>query len=166
MGLFNKIFKKDQLEYVVYAPVNGDVIELENVPDPTFSQGILGPGCGIEPLEGVIYAPFDGVITNVAETKHAIGITSHSGIELLIHVGVDTVDMKGEGFEVHVSENQKVICGDKILTFDRKSIQEKGHPDVVVVLLTNGDDFGALSFADEKSTEKGNILFVVDEKLN
>lgn len=86
-------------------------------------------------------APFSGVISSVADSGHAVGITSPDGMEVLIHVGVDTVDMKGKGFQTFVQEGDTVAAGQKLITFDRKAIAEAGHPDVVVVLLTNADAY-------------------------
>ncbi len=123
----------------VLQPTKGKVIAREEIPDDTFAAGILGDGVGIEPEEGIVVAPFDGEITSVADSKHAIGIES-GGMEVLIHVGVDTVGMNGDGFTPAVKEGDQVKAGQKLLTFDRDKIKAAGHPDTVVVLLTNSDD--------------------------
>ncbi len=125
----------------VYAPVSGTAIPSEEIPDETFAAGVLGRGVGIQPVEGVITAPFDGEISAVAETKHAVGLSSPDGMEVLIHVGVDTVAMNGDGFAALVQEGQKVRAGETLLTFDRDKIAAAGHPDVVVMLVTNSDDY-------------------------
>ncbi|MEY8388330.1 glucose PTS transporter subunit IIA [Oscillospiraceae bacterium 38-13] len=125
----------------VYAPVSGTVIPSEEIPDETFAAGVLGRGVGIQPVEGVITAPFDGEISTVAETRHAVGLSSPDGMEVLIHVGVDTVAMNGDGFAALVQEGQKVRAGETLLTFDRAKIAAAGHPDVVVMLVTNSDDY-------------------------
>ena len=124
---------------VVLQPVKGKVIAREDIPDETFAGGILGEGVGIEPEEGIVVAPFDGEVNSVAESKHAIGLESN-GMEVLIHVGIDTVAMHGDGFVPAVAEGDKVKAGQKLLTFDRAKIQTAGHPETVVVLLTNSDD--------------------------
>ncbi len=129
----------------VYAPVSGTVIPSEEVPDATFAVGILGRGVGIQPSEGIVVCPFDGEISSVTDTRHAAGISSPDGMELLIHVGVDTVAMQGDGFECFVQEGQKVKAGEKLIAFDRAKIAAAGHPDVVVVLVTNSDDYTDLS---------------------
>lgn len=126
----------------VLQPTKGKVIPQEEIPDETFAGGILGAGVGIEPEEGVVVAPYDGEVSSVAESKHAIGITGAGDMELLIHVGVDTVAMNGEGFTPLVAEGDQVKAGQVILRFDRDKIKAAGHPDTVVVLLTNSDDFG------------------------
>lgn len=129
----------------VYAPVSGTVIPSEEIPDETFAAGVLGRGVGIRPSQGVISAPFDGEITTVAETKHAVGLSSPDGMEVLIHVGVDTVAMNGDGFAALVREGQQVKAGETLLTFDRDKIAAAGHPDVVVLLVTNSDDYQDLT---------------------
>ena len=129
----------------VYAPVSGTVICSEQIPDPTFAAGVLGRGIGINPTEGVVVAPFDGEISFVTDTRHAVGVVSADGMELLIHVGVDTVAMAGEGFACFVQMGQKVKAGDRLLTFDREKIKQAGHPDCVAVLLSNSANYPDLS---------------------
>ena len=129
----------------VYAPVSGSVFPSEEIPDATFSAGVLGRGVGINPTEGVVVAPFDGEISFVTDTKHAVGVTSADGMELLIHVGVDTVAMAGEGFECFVQNGQKVKTGEMLITFDQEAIKQAGHPDCVAVLLSNSAIYPDLS---------------------
>ena len=133
MGFFDKLFggkSKDEntakftnQSKTVLTPLQGKVLAQADIPDETFAQGILGPGCGIEPTGDTVYAPFDGTVTQIATTLHAVGITSNDGIELLIHVGMDTVDMKGQGFTVLVKENQKVTAGTPLLKVDLDAIR-------------------------------------------
>ena len=124
----------------IHAPVEGKVKSYTEIPDETFASGVLGEGVGIEPTDEYVYAPFDGTISTVAESKHAIGITGAGDMELLIHVGVDTVAMNGDGFTPYVKEGEDVKAGQKLLHFDRQKIEAAGHPDMVVVLLTNSED--------------------------
>ena len=145
MGFFDKIFgskaaatKFSGQKMTVLAPIDSTVIPLEQIPDETFATAILGPGCGIEPTGDTVYAPFDGTITQVASTLHAIGITSDDGIELLIHVGMDTVDMKGQGFTVLVKENQKVTAGTPLLKVDLDAVRAAGHPTATAIIVTDG----------------------------
>ena len=126
---------------VVKAPSNGEVIARDDIEDETFASGVLGDGVGIRPSAGYVVAPFDGEITSVADSKHAIGLSTPSGMELLIHVGVDTVAMNGDGFDPQVAEGDQVKAGQLILNFDIDKIKAAGHPDTVVVLLTNADDY-------------------------
>ena len=129
----------------VYAPVAGTVIPSQEIPDETFAAGVLGQGVGIHPTNGLVVAPFDGEISSVTDTQHAVGITSPDGMELLIHVGVDTVAMNGDGFQCFVQEGQQVKAGDKLIAFDRDKIAAAHHPDIVVVLVTNSDDYENLT---------------------
>ena len=128
----------------IYSPLSGTAITLAEIGDGIFSEGVLGLGCGIKPDEEIVYAPFDGTIIQVADTKHAIGISSADGIELLIHVGLDTVAMKGNGFHVYVSCGDHVTCGQKLLKFSKKEIAAAGYPDTTAVLVTNSSDFAAV----------------------
>ena len=124
----------------------GKIIPYTDIPDPTFAAGTLGQGVGIVPDDEFVYAPIDGEISSVAESKHAIGISGENGMEVLIHVGVDTVEMKGDGFEDFVKEGDKVKKGQKLMKFDRQKIKKAGHPDTVVLLLTNSDDYDGVKF--------------------
>ncbi len=126
----------------------GKVIPYTDIPDPTFAAGTLGQGVGIQPEDEYVYAPIDGEISSVAESKHAIGISGENDMEVLIHVGVDTVEMKGDGFEDFVKEGDKVKKGQKIMKFDREKIKKAGHSDTVVLLLTNSDDYTDVKFGE------------------
>jgi len=119
----------------IYAPLAGNVIALEQIPDDTFASGVLGNGVGIEPATGEVFAPFDGTIATVSDTKHAIGLIGPEEMEMLIHVGVDTVKMQGEGFEVFVSEGDTVKAGQRLMTFSIDKIKESGYSTTTAVLL-------------------------------
>ena len=123
----------------VLQPVEGTVIPREEIPDETFAEGILGDGVGIEPADELVVAPFDGTISSVAESQHAVGIEAN-GMEMLIHVGVDTVNMHGDGFTCLVKEGDEVKAGQPLIRFDREKIKAAGYSDTVAVLLTNSDD--------------------------
>ena len=166
MGLFDK-FKKaaraaepakpepvltEEAHDVLCAPCSGRVVALTEVPDPVFASEALGKGCAIWPEEGVVYAPVSGKITVTmghaigvaAPDDPAVGVKSESGIEVLIHVGVDTVEMNGAGFTTLVSTEANVRAGEPILRFDRAAIADAGHPDVVVMAVSNTDDFASV----------------------
>ena len=130
------------------APVSGKIIPLEEIPDQVFSRGVLGMGVGIQPTGSRVVAPADGNITALMEDSgHACGLALDNGVELLVHVGMDTVDMAGKGFQVHVKEGQRVKRGDLLITFDPQAIQEAGHPTTTafVVTETAGKNFRYLS---------------------
>ena len=123
----------------VLQPVKGTVIARESIPDDTFASGVLGDGVGIIPEDDLVVSPFDGTISSVAESRHAVGIESN-GMEMLIHVGVDTVNMQGDGFTCLVKEGDEVKAGQPLIRFDREKIKAAGYSDTVAVLLTNSDD--------------------------
>lgn len=125
----------------ILAPVNGKIIAAKDIPDAAFAGEMMGPSVGIEPEEGIVYAPFDGEVLMVFPTFHAIGIKAEGGMEILIHVGVDTVTMNGEGFEVLLDAGDKFKKGDKLMTFDSNKIKAAGHADTVIVALTNAPEF-------------------------
>ena len=125
----------------IKSPISGKVIELEKVDDPVFSSGAMGKGIAIEPMDNKVYAPFNGTIEFIAETKHAIGLLSEDGVEVLIHVGMDTVKMQGRGFNVKTSVNSKIKAGDLLLEFDRNAIEKEGYSLITPVVITNADNY-------------------------
>lgn len=153
----------ENVEKVIYAPIQGNVIPRENIPDETFASGVLGDGVGIEPETGEVVAPFDGEISSVTETHHAIGITGPGGMELLIHVGVDTVKMNGDGFSVLVSEGDKVKAGHKLMTFDISKIKAAGYSTTSAILLTNSDDYQSCNIVKTGMTKQKEKIITVDE---
>ena len=125
----------------VTAPLSGRVIPMEEIPDQVFSQGILGEGVGIEPTGNVVVAPADATVCSVIEdSRHAVGLTLDNGAELLIHVGIDTVSMNGDGFQLHVKAGDRVRLGDKLITFDPEKIKAAGHPTTTAFLVTDPGD--------------------------
>ena len=140
MSIFNILKNKSKTTNSnnFYAVTQGNAMPINQVPDELFSEGVLGDGLGIESDDGIIYAPSDCEVIQIADTKHAIGLKSN-GIELLIHVGIDTVALNGDGFNVFVKENQKLKRGDKILKADLDKIKNSGYKTVVIVVVTNVD---------------------------
>ncbi len=145
----------------LYAPIQGTIVPRNEIPDDTFAAGVLGDGVGIDPEEGVVVAPFDGEISSVTDTKHAIGITGPADMEVLIHVGVDAVNMKGDGFELLVEEGQKVKAGQKLMTFDIAKIKAAGYSPVAAVLLTNSDDYPEFKVVKTGKTKRLEEVFTV-----
>lgn len=153
MGLFDKIFgskkpaKPEALSIAtekgaVYAPATGRVEPMESLPDPVFASGAMGPCLGVWPDDGNVFAPVSGTVT--AAMPHAFGFLGDDGVEVLIHVGVDTVEMKGDGFTVHVKKDDHVAAGTPLLTFDKAKVAKAGHPDVVMTIITNADDLASV----------------------
>lgn len=139
--LFQKNQKKAAEKGKLYAPVDGDYIPLEKIPDETFASGMMGKGCGIIPVSGKVVSPVDGKIIMVADTKHAVGICGEDGEEILIHIGIDTVMMKGEAFDVKVTVGEKVKMGQTIMLFDLNKVREKAESEITAFLIMNPDEF-------------------------
>ncbi|MFD1403467.1 PTS transporter subunit IIABC [Robinsoniella peoriensis] len=127
--------------YTVYAPMTGKSIPLEEVNDGVFSERMLGDGAAIEPADGRVTAPFDGVVSMVFDTKHAIGLTSDNGIELLIHVGIDTVQLNGKYYDIHVKDGDRVKTGDLLAVVDLDGIKSEHYRTVTPVIVSNTDDY-------------------------
>lgn len=140
----NGIEDKKKTSEKIYAPVKGEVITQDQIKDQTFASGMLGKGVGVKPEEEVIYAPCDGMISSITDTLHAIGMVSDQGVQLLIHIGIDTVKMNGEGFKVLVKDGQSVKKGDKLLTFDKQKIKAANFDDTVVILVINSDEYAGI----------------------
>ena len=148
-------FKKKKTD-AFFAPVDGTFVPLNEVADPVFSQKMMGEGFGIQPAATEIYAPIKGTITTIFQTKHAIGLTSPSGSEVLIHIGLDTVELAGEPFEVHVQEGQAVDEQTLLVTADFDRIRKAGKSEVVLTLVTNGgESFDSLS---KNQVQHGELL--------
>ena len=149
MNIFKNFLNKKQEETVIekkesgyiYAPMEGEVIPLQEIPDEVFSEGMMGKGCGMKPAEGKVYAPFDGEVVLVANTKHAIALRSCDGIELLIHVGMDTVKMDGKGFNPHVKVGDMVKCGQLMMTFSISDIEAAGYITTTAIIVTNSEEY-------------------------
>ncbi len=135
----------------VLAPVKGKIHPLSEAADEAFASGALGQGAMIEPQRGEVVAPFDGVVSALFPTKHALGLTSDEGIELLIHVGINTVELGGKHFKALVSQGEKVHKGQKLLEFDPEAISQEGFPTQTMVIVTNSSDFQAVEVAENPS---------------
>lgn len=126
---------------IVTAPVTGTMMPLSTAKDQAFAQGVLGKGVVIHPTVGEVVAPFDGTVMTMFPTKHAIGLVSDNGLELLIHIGLDTVQLDGKYFESHVEQGAKVKRGDKLVTFDIQAIEAAGYSVETPVIITNSADY-------------------------
>ncbi|HCV0517008.1 TPA: PTS transporter subunit IIABC [Staphylococcus aureus] len=144
-----------ELSHIVHAPLTGEVTPLSEVPDQVFSEKMMGDGIAIKPSQGEVRAPFNGKIQMIFPTKHAIGLVSDSGLELLIHIGLDTVKLNGEGFTLHVEEGQEVKQGDLLINFDLDYIRNHAKSDITPIIVTQGN----ITNLDFKQGEHGNISF-------
>ncbi len=133
--MLSKLFKKRKLQ--IYAPVNGEIVSLEQVPDPVFSQKMMGEGIAIMPEKGNIHAPVEGTVVLVSDTKHAVGLRSDDGTEILIHIGLETVALKGEGFTVLVAAGDKVSMGQALIEVDWDYIREHAKSIITPIVITN-----------------------------
>lgn len=131
----------DHVGTPVSSPVKGEVVALDTVRDEVFSSGAMGKGVAIMPSEGVVYAPFDGEVITIFQSKHAIGLRSDSGVEVLVHVGLDTVQLEGQHFEAHVENGQRVKAGDVLVTFDLEAITKAGYDTITPVIVTNTGNY-------------------------
>ena len=154
--------KKRELSLVV--PLNGKVVPLKEVPDPVFSQEMMGKGCAIIPSDGNIYSPVNGVVRMIAPTKHAIGLESENGLEILIHFGLETVALKGEGFEVLVSEGQEVKQGDLLIQANYMFMKENNINMITPVVITRSLDDIDLNFNYGELRAKDNLLSNILDK--
>lgn len=144
MKLFQNLFGKEDGMKVV-SPVSGKLVSIREVSDPTFSEEILGKGVAIIPSEGKFCAPADGTVTTVFPTGHAAAITTEDGIELLIHVGLDTVKLDGKHFTIVAEEGQKVKAGDVLIEADLSQIREEGYDIITPVIICNSDEFSEIT---------------------
>ncbi len=145
----------------VYAPLRGKALSLKEVEDGVFSEGMIGAGGAIDPTSGEVYAPFDGMVSMVFETKHAIGLVSDKGVELLIHMGIDTVELKGQYFEVHVKDGDKIKQGDLLAQFDIKEIKEAGYRTITPVVVTNADEYERVEVCAKGQVNEHKVMMKV-----
>lgn len=145
----------------ILAPMSGSVIALDQVPDSTFASGLLGKGVAIIPAVGKVIAPFPGEVASLFQTKHAIGLQSDSGIELLIHVGIDTVKLDGVPFTAHVKEGDRVQAGDLLIEFDRQAILDAGYDLATPIIISNSDDYREIDTVVPSAVEAGQPLLSV-----
>ena len=142
----------------VMSPLSGEVVSLSEVKDEVFSSEAMGKGCAVIPSEGKVYAPFDGTIVGLLESHHAVGLESKNGIEVLIHVGMDTVKLNGKHFTCHVEQDQKVAKGQLLLEFDIEAIKKEGYEIITPVIITNSDEFTDVETEVSGKVNQGDLL--------
>ena len=145
----------------LYAHLSGKIVNLDNVPDEAFSTGILGEGVAIEPDECVLYAPCDGNVVKVFDTKHAVNIVSDEGCEILLHIGIDTVKLSGRFFESHVKDGDRIHKGDRLVTFDAEGIRKAGYKTVTPMVICNSDEYEKINILTDKNVSAGEKIIDV-----
>jgi len=143
----------------IMSPLKGEIISLSQLDDAAFSSGALGKGVAIQPTEGTLLSPADGVVTTLFPTYHAIGITTDSGAEILMHIGMDTVQLDGKYFNSYVKQGDKVTMGQPLIEFDIDKIEHAGYPIITPVVVTNSDKYKEINVTSEKTVDGGNYIF-------
>lgn len=146
---------------ILYSHMNGTAVKLEDVEDEVFSQKILGEGAAVEPSEGKLYAPCDGKIDSVFDTKHAVNMVSSEGVEILLHIGIDTVKLGGQYFEAHVSDGQEVKKGDLLISFDMDKIKAAGYKVTTPIIIGNTDDYASVEPVAQNSVSAGDMILKI-----
>lgn len=163
--MFNFFKKKKKDEgHILVAPAKGKAVALSEVNDPTFSEGLLGNGVAIIPTEGKIYSPCDGKIEMVFDTLHAVNMISDFGAEILIHVGLDTVKLKGDGYESHVNQGDEVKKGDLLLTVDLEKLKSAGFDTITPMIICNTDDYAEVTPSTNLDVNVGDAVISVKDK--
>lgn len=160
----SKPAKGEEFEEIIFAPLNGQVMEMKDVPDPTFAAEVLGKGAAINPSEGKVFAPFDGQVNLVFDTNHAIALTSDSGAQVLIHIGINTVELNGKFYTVHVKDNDCVTKGQLIAEFDMEKIREAGYELITPVIVNNTDEYASVEVIKTGNIAGGEPLVKVVKK--
>ncbi len=159
MGIFSKLFKEsDNSSDVLVSPVDGKTINLSEVPDPTFSEGILGQGIAIIPSGDAVFSPCDGTIDLMFDTGHAVNIISDKGAEILIHIGLETVSLKGKHFRTFMNTGDKVKKGDKLIEFERQAIADEGFNTVIPMVICNSDSYEDITPETGKTVACGDLI--------
>lgn len=158
--MFN-FFKKKEKGHVIVSPAKGKSVALKEVSDPTFAEEMLGKGAAVIPEEGKIYAPADGEIGMVFDTLHAVSMTTDFGAELLIHIGLDTVKLKGEGFKGHVKAGDHVKKGDLLLEADLEKVKAAGYDIITPVVVCNTPDFASVERIESEDVNVGDDFIIV-----
>lgn len=156
MGFFKKLFSKEM--DALCAPVAGNAVPVSQVPDPTFAEEILGKGIAVEPTEGKVYAPCDATVDMMFETGHAVSLLADFGAEVLIHVGLETVSLKGKHFSVHAASGDKVKKGDLLIEFDLEAIKAEGFNTITPMLVCNSSEYNTFKTHVGKAVTNADVV--------
>ena len=148
---------------MLYSPLNGEIIPLRNVADEVFSSGMLGEGIAVEPTDGKLVAPCAGVVGHVFDTHHAMNIVSDFGCEILLHIGLDTVKLKGKGFDVKVKEGQRINKGDILCVFDPEIIKGAGLKTTTPMVITNANEFSKIEARPKCAINAGDSVLKIEK---
>jgi sugar PTS system EIIA component len=164
--MFKSIFKKGKKTSTLVAPLTGRVVSLGEVPDQVFSEKMMGDGVAIIPIESTLFSPIDGEVVDVFQTKHAITLRSNEGAEILIHMGLETVNLKGDGFDINVSGGDKISKGSPLAKFDIEKIKGLGYKVITPIILLNGDKFEITHHSSDNEVLGGkDILMEISKKV-
>jgi len=154
--------KLKEMEYIsIGSPLTGNIVPLSEVEDAAFSQMMLGKGAAIEPTIGKVVAPVDGILTTLFKTKHAIGIEAANGVDILVHIGLDTINLEGKYFKAKVKQGDKIKVGQTLIEFDLKGIKKAGYSLVTPVIITNTDDYADVIETDQRTVNFGDVLIKI-----
>lgn len=163
MGLFDR-FKKAEDKPAsniteILAPVDGELVQLSETNEPVFGSEMMGKGCAINPTSSTVISPISGKVSVVM--PHAVGIIADNGVEVMVHVGIDTVEMKGDGFDLKVAQGDTVTCGQELLAFSREKVAEAGHPDTTFVIITNTAECAEVAPIANRTVKVGDVVVSV-----
>lgn len=160
MGIFDKLFGKNEQINAnhIYAPMEGQAVAISEVPDPTFSSGMMGDGIAIKPTSGKVCSPVNGTVDMMFDTGHAVSLVAESGAEILIHVGLETVGLNGAPFKVRVKSGDKVKKGQILMEADLKAIEAAGLPTITPILVCNPDEFTTFNVTTGKAVTNADVV--------
>ncbi len=156
MGLFKK-----QKNFEIGAPVIGKTLPISRVPDQTFSSEILGKGIAVNPTQGKVFAPCDATVDLILDTAHAVNLVTNNGLELLIHIGIDTVKLKGNHFTANVKNGDEVKKGDLLISFEKEEIEKAGYPMVVPIVVCSMEGFSSVTPITDKQVNVGDTILIL-----
>ena len=160
MGILNKLFHANKIE--INSPVNGKIVPIENVSDPTFSEEMIGKGVAIEPSDGKFYAPSDGKLVALFPTGHAFAMTTTDGVEILIHIGIDTVKLDGQFYTIHAKQGSEVKKGDLIVEVDLEGVRNTGYDTVTPVIISNSANYSKIEKM-QGDVNAGDVVVILTE---